>query len=164
LPEFLAKRPRFEMRLPGPTARRLLEHARRLLDAHGCHDEPLTWSPRGDALSVDELPGPDPDALDPDRVHDALARQRTPSQAAEELVVTLEHLRYVVRQHPPESGPPASTAPPRVRLAALLTPEELRVLVKQGTSLRRIAARYDISRKTIHDELIAHGIPIPPKR
>jgi hypothetical protein len=49
-----------------------------------------------------------------------------------------------------------------VRLAALLTPEKLRELVNQGNSLRGIAARYDISRRTIHDHLIAHGISIPP--
>jgi len=44
-PEFLTRHSRFARRLPTPTARRLKEHARRLLDAHGCCDEPLTWSP-----------------------------------------------------------------------------------------------------------------------
>jgi hypothetical protein len=72
-------------------------------------------------------------------------------------------LRYVVRHHPSEDARPASTAPSRVRLAALLTPEELRELVNQGNSLRGIAARYGISRKTIHDELVAHDIPIRPR-
>ncbi len=149
---------------PAPTVRRLLEHARGLLDAHGCRHEPLAWSPRGDAISLDQLPGPDPDAIDPDRVHAAIAGQRAASQAAKELGVTLEHLRYIARKHPPETqGRSASTAPPRVRLAALLTAEELRQLVNQGNSLRQIAARYEISRRTIHDELIAHGIPIPPR-
>ena len=74
-PEFLPSHARFALRLPGPTARGLLEHARRLLDAHGCHDEPLAWSPRSDAIRLERLPGPDPDAVDPDRVHAALARE-----------------------------------------------------------------------------------------
>jgi hypothetical protein len=163
LPDLLAKHPRFTLHLPRPTARRLIGHARRLLNAHGCRDEPLTWSPRGEGIALDQLPGPDPDALDPDHVHAVLARAQTPSHAAEELSVTLEHLRYIARQHPPESGPPDPNAPPRARLAALLAPEELRELVNQGNSLRAIAAHYDINRHTIHDELIAHGILIPPR-
>ncbi len=70
-----------------------------------------------------------------------------------------------MRHHPSEDARPASTAPSRVRLAALLTPEELRELVNQGNSLRGIAASYDISisHKTIHDELVAHNIPIRPR-
>ncbi len=163
-PEFLPGHARFALRLPGPTARRLLEHARRLLDAHGCHDEPLCWSPRSDAIRLEMLPGPDPDAVDPDRVHAAVARGLTPSQVAEELAVTLEQVRYVARKHPPASPHrPARTAPPRIRVAALLPREELRELVNQGNSLRAIAARYDVSRRTIHDELVAHGIAIPPR-
>ncbi len=163
-PEFLTNHARFALRLPGPTARRLSEHACHLLDAHGCHDEPLTWSPRSDAIELDQLPGPDPDALDPNRVHATFARGLTPSQTADELAITLEHLRYIACRHPPESAHhPASTVPARIRLATLLTPEELRELVTHGNSLRAIAARYDISRKTIHDDLIAHGIPIPPR-
>lgn len=76
---------------------------------------------------------------------------------------TLEHLRDIVHQHHPERGPPDPTAPPRARLAALLTPEELRELINRGDSLRAIAGHYDINRHTIHDELIARGIAIPPK-
>jgi hypothetical protein len=163
-PEFLTNHARFGLRLPGPTARHLLEHARRLLDAHGCQDEPLTWSPKSKRIALDQLPGPDPDAIDPGQVHAALARRLTPTQVAEELAITLEHLRYLARKHPSESPHrPARTAPPRTRLAALLSRGELRELVNQGTSLRAIAARYDINRQTIHDELIAHGIPIPPR-
>ena len=112
-PDLLANHARFALRLPGATARRLLEHARRLLDAHGCHDEPLAWSPHGEGIAVDRLPGPDPDALDPDRVHGTLARGLTASQVAEELAVTVEQVRYIARKHPPESPHrPASTVPP----------------------------------------------------
>jgi hypothetical protein len=56
-PEFLARHSRFARRLAAQTARRLKEHARRLLDAHDCCDEPLTWSPGGEGIALDQLPG-----------------------------------------------------------------------------------------------------------
>jgi hypothetical protein len=59
----------FALRLPGRTARMLLEHARVLLDDHGCRDEPLTWSPSGTGITVADLPGPDPDAIDSRAAH-----------------------------------------------------------------------------------------------
>jgi len=106
-PELLARHSSFALQLPAPTVRRLLEHARRLLDAHGCCHEPLTWSPTAEGIELDELPGPDPDVIDPIRVHAAIARERTPAQAAAELGITLEHLRYLARRHPPDSRPSA---------------------------------------------------------
>ena len=87
-PEFLGRHSRFALRLPAPTVRRLNEHARHLLDAHGCRHEPLTWSPSADAISLGQLPGPDPDAINPIRVHAALARQQTPRQTAADLGIT----------------------------------------------------------------------------
>jgi hypothetical protein len=55
--------------------------------------------------------------------------------------------------------------PPRPAQAGVgELPEELRHLINDGNSLRQIEARYGISRKTLHDELLAHGIPIPPQR
>ena len=161
-PEFLARHTRFALRLPAPTVRRLNEHARRLLDAHGCRHEPFTWSPSADDISLGRLLGPDPDAIDPISVHAALARQQTPRQTAAELGITLEHLRYLARKPPPETEDPLARTAPRVRLATLLGPEQLRELINQGNSMRELEARYGISRKTIRDELVAHAIPIPP--
>jgi hypothetical protein len=166
-PEFLARHSRFVLDLPARTVLRLNDHARRLLDAHGSRNEPLTWSPSTASIALDQLPGPDPDGIDPARANAALARQRTPRRAAAELGITVEHLRYVARKHPTETRNPSnSPAPPRVRFAELLSPEELRHLIDEGNSLRQIEARYGISRKTLHDELLAHGIPIPipPRR
>ena len=160
--EFLARHMSFVLHLPAPTVQRLNEHGRRLLDTHGCRDEPLTWSPPTHGIALDPLPGPDPDTIDAIRVHAAITRQRTPAQAAAELGITLEHLRYLIRKHPAEARDLAnSTAPPRVRFAALLSAEQLRELMNQGNSLRQIEARYGISRKTLHDELIARRIPTP---
>lgn len=163
-PEFLPNHSRFALGLPAPTARRLGEHARRLLDAHDCQHEPLSWSPAADGIELGQLPGPDPDAIDPRNVHAAISRQPTPRRAAAKLGITFEHLRYIARKHPSEMhDPSAPTAPPRVRFAALLGADQLRELIDQGNSLRQIEVSHGINRRTLHDELIAHGIPTPPR-
>ncbi|MGO9903526.1 MAG: hypothetical protein ACLP0J_28540 [Solirubrobacteraceae bacterium] len=118
------------------------------------------WSPASEGTHLDQLPGPDPDALDPQLIHAALALGQPPRKAAEALGITLEHLYYAARTNPPE--PAEHSAPPRARLAALLTKEQLRELVAQGNSLRALEKRYDIDCRTIRDQLVAHGIPIPP--
>lgn len=162
--EFLPAHARFALRLPAPTVQRLHEHARRLLDTHGCGHEPLTWSPSADEIALDGLPGPDLDAIDPRAVHLAIADQPTLAHAASELGITLEHLHYIARRHPPEiHDPTAATAPPRVRFAVLLGAPQLRELINQGNSLRHIETSHGINRRTLHDELLAHGIPVPPK-
>jgi hypothetical protein len=163
-PEFLPDHSRFVLGLRAATVQRLNEHARRLLDTHGCQHEPLTWSLTTNDIALDQLPGPDPDAIDPRTIHTAIANQRTPRHAADQLGITLEHLNYIARKHPAETNDAsASTAPPRVRFAALLGAEKLRELLNHGTSLRQIEASYGITRKTLRDELVAHGIPIPPR-
>jgi hypothetical protein len=144
--------------------RLLGEHARRLLDTHGCQHEPLTWSPVAEDIALDQLPSADPDAIDPRSVHAAISTQPTPRHAAAELGITLEHLRYIARKHPPEiHDPSTSAAPPRVRFAALLGADQLRALIDQGNSLRQIAALHNINRCTLRDELFANDIPVPPK-
>lgn len=42
--------------LPAATAVRLEEHARHLLDGHGCREEPLTWSPPVDRIRLGDPP------------------------------------------------------------------------------------------------------------
>lgn len=98
--EFLADHRRFSLVLPAATARRLEEHARHLLDRNGCCEEPLSWSPPVDGIRLGDLPGDDPDRIDPRRVHDAIATQPTPRDAAAESGITLEQLRYTARAHP----------------------------------------------------------------
>jgi len=163
-PEFLSRHSRFALDLPATTVRHLNQHARRLLDTHGCRHEPLTWSPATDSIPVDRLPGPDPDAIDPDTVHAANSEQPSQHAAATQLGITVEHLHYIARKHPFELYDPAApTAPHRVRFAALLGAAQLRQLIDKGHSLRQIEARTGIYRRTLRDELIAHGIPIPPR-
>lgn len=163
-PEFLSRHSRCTLDLPATTVRQLNEHARRLLDTHGCHHEPITWSPATNGIPVDRLPGPDPDALDPDRVHAAISAHPARQHAAAQLGITVEHLHYIARKHPSEIyDPAAATAPHRVRFAAVLGATQLRELIDQGHSLRHIEASTGINRRTLRDELIAHGIPIPPR-
>lgn len=152
----------FVLRLPRQTAQALLGHARELLDAHGCRQEPLTWSPPAAGIALDMLPGPDPDVVDPQAAHALLARQIAPAAVAEQLGITLEHLRYVLREHPRDSPfGAAGVIPSRLRLAASVTAQELRQLVDNGGTLTAIAACYNVQRSTVRAKLIAHDIPIP---
>ena len=145
-PEFLPQHYRFPLGLPAATVRRLNQHARRLLDTHGCRHEPLTWSPATDSIPLDHLPGPDPDAIDPDRVQTPRP-PRTASTPPAKLGITVEHLRYIARKHPSEiHDPAAATAPHRVRFAAVLGAAQLRELIDQGNSLRQIEASHGICR------------------
>ncbi len=158
----LARYQRFALQLPAQTTRRLADHARGLLNAHECTDEPLTWSPRGDDIAVETLPGPDPHAVDRDHVRAVLAKRIAPGEAGAELGITLEHLRYLVRAHAhTDVTALASGAPPRARLAGRVTPGELRELVDDGITLTALAARYKVRRDTMRTELVSHGIPIP---
>lgn len=67
------------------------------------HLSGLYWSsttPPVDGIRLGDLPGDDPDRVDPVRVHDAIATQPTPRDAAAEAGITLEQLRYTARTHP----------------------------------------------------------------
>ena len=163
--EFLPQHYRFPLRLPATTVRQLNEHARRLLDTHGCHHEPLTWSPATGSIPLDHLPGPDPDQIDPHSVHAAIAAQPTQQRAAAtNLGITLEHLHYIARKHPSEIYDPAApTAPHRVRFAAVLGAAQLRQLIEQGYSLREIEASTGIYRRTLRDEAHHPRHPHPTK-
>lgn len=152
----------FALRLPRQTTQALLGRARELLDAHGCRDEPLTWSPAAAGIALYELPGPDPDALDPQAAHTLLARHTAPAAVAEQLGITLEHLRHFIRTQPRDSPfGAAGVIPGRLRLGASVTADELRQHVQDGDTLTAIAARYNVQRSTVRDKLIAHDIPIP---
>jgi hypothetical protein len=160
--EFLSEHAQFAFDLPACTTQRLSQHLRVLLDAHGHQQEPITWSPAVDRIPISGLPGPDPDAIDPAAIHEALGSARTPALAAAILGITLEYLHYIARRHPAETQQPTlDVAPPRVKFAATLGIDKLRELTDRGFSLRQIEATYGISRTTLHDELVSHGLPTP---
>ncbi len=163
-PDELGAYLRFALRLPADTKLRLLEHARRLLDTNGFDDEPVTWSPPVDGIQVNSLPGRDPDKPGDRRVRAALARQLSPTQTAQQLDITLEHLRYLTRRYPASADPRAGrTGAPSARFAARVSPDQLRALIETGSSMRSIGARCGVSHKVVRNELVAYGIPIPER-
>jgi len=163
-PAELPRYQRFALELPAPTVQRLLDHARDLLDTHGCREEPVTWSPRRAGIATETLPGPDPDIVDPLDVHALLAKCTAPGDVAAQLAITLDHLRYLTRRHPSDnlSGRQCSRVPPRVRLAAVVTPTQLRQQIQDGATLTGLAERYGVQRSTVRAELVAHDIELPP--
>jgi len=135
--------------------RRLIAHARGLLDANGCEDEPLTWSPHCPEIARDALPGGDPDAVDAKRATDMLDDGLAPRTIARRLGVTIEQVRYAVREHPHED-------PPYAGIIRELTAEQLRADLDDVRTMAALAERYDVARITVRRALIAHRIPIPP--
>lgn len=164
MPTELPRYQRFALELPAPTVKRLLDHARDLLDTHGCRDEPVTWSPRGAGIATETLPGPDPDTVDPRDARALLAKRIAPGDAATQLGITLDNLRYLTRKHPSENPPGRedSHVPARARLAAVVTPTQLRQQIQDGATLTGLAERYGVQRSTVRAELVAHDIEIPP--
>lgn len=151
--------------LPGETVRRLTAHARGFLDTHGCHDEPLMWSPPGDLVAIGDLPGCDPDGVDPGLVHAQLLRRMPLGDIAQQLGITLDHLRYIIRQHPLENPTRTRSGKAmRIKIAARSTPQELRDLVEAGEPILAIAQRYEVSRSTMRAHLLANGIPLPARQ
>ncbi len=164
-PEHIATYHRFPL-VMSPLAAELLDaHARRLLNATGCADEPTSWSPPTEWVTVAGLPGRDPGCITAEQV-EALLRQRLPpSEVADRLGVTLPHVRLVIRQHPPHlrlrSTGRRSTM--RNNFPAELTPERLRQLVVDDRrSLRSIRAGTSVSKHALRSALQRDGIPSPP--
>lgn len=128
---------------------------------------------------------PDVDAVDLARAAVLLGGNRSASAVADELGVSLDHVRLLVRRRPdvfqprlrPRRGPtPAPGAPavnpeaPRPRNARTIPPpdlttEHLRALVMdEKRTLRSLAAEYGVGRRYLADRLRLEGIPVPPSR
>lgn len=163
-PTELPRYQRFALELPAPTVQRLVDHARDLLDTHGCRDEPVIWSPRGAGIATETLPGPDPDTVDPRDAHALLAKRIAPGDVAAQLGITLDHLRYLARRHPSDNPrrPQGSCVPARARFAAVVTPKQLRQQIEDGATITGLAERYGVQRSTVRAELVAQDIAIPP--
>ncbi|HEV2809706.1 MAG TPA: TniQ family protein, partial [Acidimicrobiales bacterium] len=164
-PEHIATYHRFPL-VMSPLAAELLDaHARRLLDATGCADEPTSWSPPTEWVTVASLPGPDPACITAEQV-EALLRQRLPaSKVADRLGVTLQHVRLVIRRHPPQLRLRSTGRRPTMRnnFPAELTPERLRQLVVDDRrSLRSIRAGTSVTKHALRSALQRDGIPSPP--
>jgi len=154
---------RFALRLPHRAADLLDCHAASILSDLDI-DEPLSWSPPRDWVEVDGLPGPEPDDIDPKRVTRLLQDRIAPGVVATDLGISLEHVRHVVRHHPPQvhvraEGPFRNRLP----LPTELTPERLRQLVvTEGQGLRVVGREFGVDRKSIAAALEREGIPVGP--
>jgi hypothetical protein len=158
---------RFALGLPAPAADLLEQHARNLLAAHNI-SEPLSWSPPRQWVSAKTLPGREPDDIDLDTLRQAL-RHLSPQTAADQLGITLEHLRLAAHRHRAQvPHDPASALQQRNRsqrplpFPTQLSPERLSQLVlHEQRSVRSIATDYGLNRKTVTSALKREGIPIP---
>ena len=150
-PEFLSRHSRCALAWPATTARHLNEHARRLLDTHGRHHEPLTWSPAQRTASRSTTsPAPTPTRSTPTAStppsRDSTAGNTPPAQ----LGITVEHLHYIARKHPSEIYDPAARRHPTASDSPpLLGAAQLRELIDKGHSLRQIEACTGIYRRTL---------------
>ncbi|MFF1666424.1 LysR family transcriptional regulator [Streptomyces sp. NPDC058258] len=70
------------------------------LARHGIHDEPVSWQPPVSLLDGLDLPRPDPDHLDIDKLHQLLGRGQSPLPIAQALGTDLRTLRYIAAQYP----------------------------------------------------------------
>jgi hypothetical protein len=157
---------RFCQRLSPQAAESIDTHARDILARSGVTDEPLTWSPPREWVSQQGLPGPDPDGLDPEEVGLLLRAGHSVRAVAATLHTTLEHIRFVIRRHPPYVRPPERPRPV-VAAQAKLSPEELqRLIVGQRRSMVSVAVEYGIPRKTLRRLTRLYHIKCPaaPRR
>ena len=140
-------------------------HTRRLLDSLGCGDEPTTWSPPPNWADVADLPGRDPTSVPAEQVEVLLRQKLPPGQVADRLGISLDHVRLLIRQHPPHIRARSTGRRTRMRnpFPAQLTPERLQQLVvDEGRTLRSIRTETGVSKHALRNALEHDGIPIPP--
>jgi len=163
--QHLASYHHFPLAMPPLAAELLGAHARRLLDSTGCQDEPTSWSPPADWVTLTGLPGRDPASITAEQVEALLHKRVAPSEVADRLGVTLDHVRLLIRRHPPHLRLRSTGRRPTIRnpFPAQLTPERLRELVVDDQrSLRSIRSGTNISKHALSSALQRDGIPAPP--
>jgi molybdenum-dependent DNA-binding transcriptional regulator ModE len=162
---------RFHRWLATPLRDVLHDHARGLLAAAGIHDEPLTWSPPADCVAGFILPGRDPDDIDLDTLHRLVTiEQVSLTTAAQQLGVSIDHVRYALQQATRPPTPVAAnsiTASRRLRDRAdtLLTHRYFQQhYVRDGKTLYAIEADTGIPRKLIAEYARRLGIRLRGRR
>ncbi|MFF5587340.1 TniQ family protein [Streptomyces hygroscopicus] len=143
-----------------PAEHQLLQQtAQQLLVKEGI-DEPLTWTPELPGNSFDglALPGPDPDSLMPEQLHQLVPRgDFSIAQLAKRLGTTTAHARYLLAQHPVDWSPPryCQTQATTERVIQWKTWYE-----EAGLSMDVIADRAQVSRAAVRIALSKHGVAI----
>ncbi|MCZ4095251.1 TniQ family protein [Streptomyces sp. H39-C1] len=144
--------------------------ARAFLDRHGLADEPLTWQLPADLLNGLDLPGPDPDTIDPAALHQIIrGRTRSSTAAAQELSTTPAAVRFVLAHHPAplrertDQGWRPNAALHHARQA--LTHDELTQLYTvQEHTLKEIGSRIGVSPRVITTLAAEYAIPLRQPR
>ena len=156
-PIFAAAVPAYPARLTPVAAEALQTAAQEFLHRAGIA-EPLTWQPPRRLLDGLVLPGADPDTIDIPALHHLIEHRQPLSTVARQLNSTPEAVRHVLTLHPAHVGPP-STTPAVSALAATLPPDRFTALYRQKRmTLRDIAARYHVDRKTVAALAHQYGI------
>jgi hypothetical protein len=156
-PNFAAAVAAYPARLTPVAAEALQSAAHEFLHRAGIA-EPLTWQPPLRLLDGLVLPGADPDTINIPALHHLIEQREPLSTAARQLNSTPEAVRHVLTLHPAHVGPP-STTPALSTLAAKLPPGQFAALYRQKRmTLRNIACRYHVDRKTVATLAHQYGI------
>lgn len=179
--------------LPARLVATLHRHAEQLLTAAGVTNEPLSWEPPTEWVSLTRWPGADPDQTDPAPIHQALRAQWVtdienhwaPGHAtAAALGISAAHLNHVLRRHPLTHGP---YTPHRAGTVLPLTagsgpryrsqpqrrgqkpifhvdPDWLRDQRAAGRTLAHIATEIGCTYGALRTFAIAHGMPQRPRK
>lgn len=119
----------------------LEDQARRLLLAHGI-DEPLQWEPPFTwAPETLQWPGPAPDDIDITRLRRMLHAGNRPTEIAEALGTSLEHVRVAALRHHRVEAPTTDGRAQNAKIPRGQFPDadELRRAASQGRTIREIA-------------------------
>jgi hypothetical protein len=142
--------------MPTALRREIRHHATDLLTAAGIN-EPLTWSPPKDCAAGLDLPGREPDDIDTNQLHQlVIVDGLKPKAAAQQLDVSIEHIRYTLQQlHRPTpnypKNSPVTVRNVRARAAALLTHDFFQHHnVDLGKDITTLATETGIPRRIIH--------------
>lgn len=144
--------------------RRFRESANEFLTRQGIDDEPVSWEPPQFLLDGLTLPGPGPDSISPDHVHQLIRGERLDvTVAARRLGVIREAVQLILAGHPaPPDGRPLRALGERTRAprAAISRDWLYRQHVTAGRSLSDLARETGLAKSTIRRWANAWAVPV----
>ncbi|MEU3518891.1 TniQ family protein [Streptomyces sp. NPDC006654] len=152
---------RFRWRILPAEAELLTQTARTILDEHGI-DEPVQWAPRlaPAVLRPLTLPGPDPESITVDRLHEAVpVGDFSIAQVARRLNTTTAHVIYLLSRHPVDWSPPRFR---RTQHTATRIGQWRHWYEHDHLSLQDIADREGTSLASVRLAFLKNDVPIRP--
>ncbi|WP_162824259.1 LysR family transcriptional regulator [Peterkaempfera bronchialis] len=147
------------LRLQADLSKHLDWQATGLLHKAGI-SEPVRWEPLPEWFVIphSQSPGPDLDSIPADQLWPAVQSRAGVKAIAEQLQVSVEHVRAFAERHPlpPETAPTQRW--PKIPRAQTPTTKELQELVGQGLSNRRIGAVLGYNRTFVRRLLGERGL------